>query len=129
MTEKQTYWVTADGVEFALITGADRRDQWAGLGWTETGEPTGDQFVWARCEGIEQPARFPVRALAEVWSLKGWAASEPPSPASPFNGDGGAPVLPVTSVEPLTAGTPAASESDSAKAADAAKTKAVEKTS
>jgi hypothetical protein len=43
--------------------------------------------VWARAEGIAEPARFPAGVLAEVWSQKGWSAAAPPEPLSPFNGD------------------------------------------
>jgi hypothetical protein len=118
MTEKNTYWLRDAAGDYALITGADQRDRWIPLGWAEADEPSGNEFVWARCEGIQEPARFPAQALADVWSAKGWQAAEPPSPVSPFNGDEGAPVLPLTSVTPLSGATPGA-ESEKPKTADA----------
>lgn len=107
MTDKNTYWVRDAAGDYALLTGTDQRDRWLPHGWTEVDEPTGQEFVWARHEGIQEPARFPANALREVWADRGWKAAEPPSPISPFNSDEGAPVIPVgqseTSAKPSDA--------------------------
>jgi hypothetical protein len=50
MTEKkQTYWIAdADGVK-AKVVGAEARDEWVKVhGWSETDEPTGQEFQWVR---------------------------------------------------------------------------------
>jgi hypothetical protein len=52
MTEKkQTYWIAdADGVK-AKVVGAEARDEWVNVhGWSETEEPTGQEFQWVRNE-------------------------------------------------------------------------------
>jgi hypothetical protein len=49
MTEKQTYWIAdAEGVK-AKVSGAEARDEWTKVrGWSETTEPTGQEFQWIR---------------------------------------------------------------------------------
>ncbi len=86
MTEKQTYWlVDLNGVK-ALATGVEERARWAPRGWTEADEPTPDERIWARCEGVELPAVFPYGAWQELWQYKGWQPSTPPEPIDPITG-------------------------------------------
>lgn len=92
MTDKQTYWLADQTGKKALVTGAAERDRWVPLGWAEADEPTGTEFVYARMEGVEQPAEFPASAFKEIWEPRGWVAGPPPEPVSPFNGDQPAPV-------------------------------------
>lgn len=104
MTEKQTYWlVNAEGNK-ALASGAAERDRLVPLGWAETEEPTGDEFVWARHEGIADPARFPAASFAEVWQPRGWEPSTPPEPVTGFNTEAPAPA--VKSADPAADQTP-----------------------
>lgn len=99
MTEPKKHWLVGPEGDYAQVAGAEQRDTWKARGWTEADEPTGNSFVWARQDGIAEPARFPAGALAEVWSVKGWAAAAPPDPVSPFNGD----QLPMPAAAPLDA--------------------------
>lgn len=85
MTDKQTYWMRDAEGAYALMTGADERDWWTPFGWTQAEEPGRQEFVWARHEGIENPARFPAGILATAWP--GWEPSTPPSPMNPVNGE------------------------------------------
>lgn len=87
MTDKQTYWLADQTGKKALVTGAAERDRWVPLGWVEADEPAAGEFVYARHDGIEQPAEFPASAFREVWEPRGWVAGPPPEPVSPFNGD------------------------------------------
>lgn len=49
MTSKNDYWIQdAEGVK-ALVSGTDARDEWVRVhGWSETSEPTGQEFQWIR---------------------------------------------------------------------------------
>lgn len=79
MTALQKYWLVDETGAKALVEGAEQRDRFLPLGWTETDEPTGTEFVWARCPGVADPARFPAETL-EAWATRGWAPGAPPSP-------------------------------------------------
>lgn len=106
MTEKHRYWlVNAEG-ENALVEGAAERDRFLPLGWTETTEPVADEWVMARMDGIEQPARFPATAFREVWEPRGWKPAPPAEPVSPFNGDQPAAQTQAPAVPPLSAPSP-----------------------
>ncbi len=78
MTEKKTYWVRNASGEYALLDGAAERDRLSAFGWNETDEPPADDaFVWMRHEGIEQPAKFPAKSVAN-WMANGWVPGAPP---------------------------------------------------
>lgn len=79
MTALQKYWLVDETGAKALVEGATERDRLVPLGWAETSEPTGSEFVWARCPGVADPARFPAETLL-AWATKGWEPGAPPSP-------------------------------------------------
>jgi hypothetical protein len=83
MTTLQTYWLVDETGTKALVEGAAERDRFLPLGWAETAEPTGSEFVWARHEGVADPARFPAETL-EAWAVKGWLPGPPPAPFDVF---------------------------------------------
>lgn len=85
MTDKITTWLVDETGTKALVEGADERDRLLPLGWSETTEPAGDEFVWCRHDGITDPARFPAASL-EAWRARGWEPSGPPGsvPAQPL---------------------------------------------
>ncbi|MEV4767802.1 hypothetical protein [Micromonospora humida] len=86
MAEKKTYWM-ADGYGAkALIVGADERDRWRPLGWTETDVPAGIDMVWMRHEEHGGRAKFAAQVM-DLWQAKGWKPSDPPPLASPFNAE------------------------------------------
>ncbi len=85
MTDK-TYWLADETGKKALVVGADQRDRWLPLGWADADEPTGNEFLYARMEGVEQPGVFPAAAFREIWEPRGWTPCGPPEPVSPFNG-------------------------------------------
>ncbi|MEU4367554.1 hypothetical protein [Micromonospora chersina] len=84
MTEKKTYWLTDGYGAKALIEGAEQRDRWKPLGWSETDEPEPGDRVWLRHEDHGGRALFPVESVA-LWQQKGWQPSDPPEPINPFN--------------------------------------------
>lgn len=82
MADKQTYWLTSDGV-FALATGVAERDRWIPLGWALAEDGPGDtDRVWAWHDGIEQPAAL--TAFAKVWEPREWKPGPPPGGDHPF---------------------------------------------
>lgn len=82
MTDPKKYWLTDGEGTFALATGADERDRWLPLGWAETDEPT-DGWIYIWREGIEQPGRYPLSSLRELWGPQGWVAGPPPGGVHP----------------------------------------------
>lgn len=124
MTEKQKYWLAnADG-DKALVEGREQRDRFVPLGWSETTEPAGDEWVIARMDGIENPARFPAAAFRLVWEPRGWVAAPPAEPVSPFNGGHvPAPAAPPADVAPAdTTTTTSKSKTTAAASGDKEKT-------
>jgi hypothetical protein len=101
MTDK-TYWLVDATGRKALVAGAAERDRWLPLGWADTTEPAGDELVFARAPGVEQPGVFPASALATVWAPKGWAPGAPPAPASPSSGPTPEPEPPAPTAKPAT---------------------------
>jgi hypothetical protein len=90
MTTKNSYWIRdVEGV-FALVDGADERDQWTKVhGWAEADEPGPTDQVHVVNEHPEiAPGRLPYGAVAD-WSGLGWKAGPPPSdaPTNPDLGD------------------------------------------
>lgn len=81
----KSYWIRGGGDDYARVDGADQRDWWSIYGWVPGDEPTGQEFVWARHEGIAEPARFPAAILASAWP--GWEPSAPPFPVNPLTGE------------------------------------------
>jgi hypothetical protein len=82
MTEKQKYWIhDVEGV-YALVEGADQRDEWTKVrGWTEADEPGPFDQVHVVNENPEIfPGRLPFGAV-EHWAGMGWSAG-PPVPAN-----------------------------------------------
>lgn len=103
MTDKQTYWLVDAGGRKALAATAAERDRWLPHGWTVSTEPTGDELVWARFEGVADPGQFPAQAFLEVWGPKGWTPSAPPEPLDPLTGARlPAPETPPAPAEPST---------------------------
>jgi hypothetical protein len=102
MTEKQKYWMADSDGRKALIVGAEERDRWIPRGWAEADEPIGDELVWARYDGVADPAQFPGGVFREVWEPKGWTPSAPPEPVDPITG-----VRPPAPVPTPTAAAPA----------------------
>ncbi|WP_435233367.1 hypothetical protein [Micromonospora aurantiaca (nom. illeg.)] len=84
MTKKQSYWLSDGFGAKALVEGAEQKDRWVPLGWSESDEPAGDDRVWLRHEEHGGRALFPAAAM-ELWQQKGWQPSDPPEPVSPFN--------------------------------------------
>jgi hypothetical protein len=83
MTEAKKYWLTDGQGDFAVVASAEERDRWLPLGWSVTDEPT-DGWVHIWRDGIEQPGRVPVTALADLWGPRGWVAGPPPEGTHPF---------------------------------------------
>lgn len=79
MTSKNQYWVADhDGVK-ALVTGAAYRDFWVRVqGYTETTEPTGQEFQWVRNENHGGYGVLNHEAAMLLAGL-GWFPSDPPS--------------------------------------------------
>ncbi|MEU4782843.1 hypothetical protein [Micromonospora sp. NPDC023633] len=98
---KTKYWMTDGYGSKALIEGADERDRWKPLGWSECDEPAGEDRVWLRHEEHGGRQRFPAAAV-ELWAAKGWHPSDPPVPESPFNADQPADVVPAATSTPTT---------------------------
>lgn len=81
---KTKHWL-ADGFGAkALVEGADQRDRWVPLGWSESTEPEPGERVWLRHEEHGGQALFPAESV-DLWLRKGWQLSSPPIPESPFN--------------------------------------------
>jgi len=52
MTEVKKYWISDVGGVKAVVEGAEARDEWTRVrGWSETTEPTGQEFQWIRNAG------------------------------------------------------------------------------
>lgn len=107
---KTKYWMTDGYGAKALIEGADQRDRWVPLGWSETGEPVAGERVWMRHPDIAVPALFAAEAV-HLWQQKGWEPAAPPEPVSPFNAD-----QPADVVEPVAVAAPTASPAPAGKA-------------
>lgn len=109
---KTKYWL-ADGYGGkALVEGADERDRWLPLGWSESSEPQPGERVWLRHEEHGGRALFPAESV-ELWRQKGWQPSDPPEPINPFNTERPADVAePAQTSSPAPAGK---SSSDSPK--------------
>jgi hypothetical protein len=73
------YWLVDATGNKALVEGDDERDRFLPHGWALAEAPSGGEFVWARCEGVADPARFPADNL-EAWEAKGWKPGAPPHP-------------------------------------------------
>lgn len=77
MTAKNTYWIAdVNGVK-ACVTGAAVRDFWVKIhGWTETTEPTGQEFQWIR--NVDHGGRGVMNhAAVELHAGLGWIPSDP----------------------------------------------------
>lgn len=96
-TDKQGYWLVNEAGVKAFVVGAAERDRWVPLGWTQSSEPTGNEFLYARMDGIADPAKFPAASFLESWGQRGWMPCAPPDPESPFVLD--APPVPVSAAE------------------------------
>lgn len=82
MTDKN-YWLFDGQSTYSLVAGAEERDRFVGLGWSEADEPT-DGFVHVWRFGIAEPGRTPLAALREVYQPAGWVAGPPPGGSHPF---------------------------------------------
>jgi hypothetical protein len=101
MTDKQTYWLSGPDGKKALVTGSAERDRLAPLGWSDTSEATGDEFLYGWRYGIEQPGVFPAAAFRDIWEPRGWVTGPPPGSPSPFGADPApTPVAPVPTAKP-----------------------------
>ncbi len=68
---KNKYWLAdLEGTKVAVPDAASR-DYLIGLGWDETSEATGDEFVWVRHPDVADGARIPAASL-EIWEVRGW---------------------------------------------------------
>lgn len=76
---KTNYWLTDGFGSFASVEGADQRDRWKPLGWSEAGEPSGGDRVWMRHTDHGGHAQFPA-GVVETWRALGWQPSSPPEP-------------------------------------------------
>ncbi|MFG1659083.1 hypothetical protein ACGFIY_21375 [Micromonospora chersina] len=81
---KTKYWMSDGYGAKALIEGADERDKWKPLGWSEADEPAAGDRVWLRHEDHGGRALFPAESV-DLWQQKGWQPSDPPQPINPFN--------------------------------------------
>lgn len=83
MTEAKKYWIAdSEGVK-ALVEDAEAHNLWtAGRGWTDTTEPTGQEWVWLRHDEHGGRAKFSAEA-APLWEGRGWLPSDPPEPENP----------------------------------------------
>lgn len=102
MTKKTTYWLTDGYGSKALIEGAEARDRWVPLGWSEADEPAAGERVWLRHEEHGGRAQFPAEAVA-LWQQKGWQPSDPPEPINPFNAPAPADVVETPAPAPAAA--------------------------
>lgn len=84
MTARNTYWMVAEGSDYALVTGAAERDRMARDGWVETGEPGDTEFVTMWRAGIPEPGRTTMDALRALWGPRGWVAGPPPGSPNPL---------------------------------------------
>lgn len=82
MTEAKKYWIAdAEGVK-AIVTGAEAHNLWtAGRGWTDTTEPTGQEWVWLQHDEHRGRAKFSAES-APLWEGRGWFPSDPPEPVN-----------------------------------------------
>jgi hypothetical protein len=80
MTEAKKYWIAdQEGVK-ALVTGAEAHNLWtAALGWTDTTEPSGLDWVWLQHDEHRGRAKYSAEA-APLWEGRGWFPSDPPEP-------------------------------------------------
>lgn len=78
---KNSYWITDTEGVFALVEGADERDQWTKVhGWSEAAEPGPTDQVHVVNEHPEVgPGRLPYAAV-ELHAGLGWTAGPPPAP-------------------------------------------------
>lgn len=76
---KNTYWMTDGYGSTALVEGADERDRWKPLGWSEATEPAGDDMVWMAHPESGGRQRF-AAAVIEQWQGLGWRPAAPPEP-------------------------------------------------
>lgn len=83
---KTMYWLTDGFGGKALVEGAEERDRWKPLGWSESTEPAAGERVWLRHDVHGGRALFPAETV-ELWAAKGWQPSDPPPVPSPFNAD------------------------------------------
>ena len=79
MAEKKTYWLTDGYGNKALVTGAEERDRWVPLGWSETTEPVDAEMVWMHNATTDGRAQF-AAGVVETWRALGWEPSAPPEP-------------------------------------------------
>jgi hypothetical protein len=112
VASKTQYWLVDDTGTYARAEGVEERDRLLARGYELAEEPTESQFVWARYEGIEAPAKIPANTLKASWP--GWEPSVPDEPASPFNAPAGG-AAPVSAVEADTSTTTKAAGSGAAK--------------
>lgn len=107
---KSVYWLIGPGNTFAVVEGADLRDEATGQGWIATGEPTFGDRVWMRHNVTRRYAELPYGAL-DAWQAIGWEYAVPPTQP----GEQGLVVVlpdpgvpgPATSVEPAVTPPPA----------------------
>jgi hypothetical protein len=85
MTNKTTYWITDSEGVYALVEGADQRDEWTKVrGWFLADEPGPTDQVHVVNEHPEIGAgRLPYAAV-ELHAGLGWSAGPPPGLAEPL---------------------------------------------
>jgi hypothetical protein len=78
---KSNYWIADTEGVYALVEGADQRDEWTKVrGWSEAAEPGPTDQVHVVNENPEiLPGRLPYAAV-ELHSGLGWKAGPPPAP-------------------------------------------------
>jgi hypothetical protein len=81
---KNTYWIADENGVKACVTGAAVRDFWVKVHrWTETTEPTGQEFQWIR--NVDHGGRGVMNhAAVGLHAGLGWVPSDPePVPGMP----------------------------------------------
>lgn len=78
MTSKNVYWIADENGVKACVTGAETRDFWVRVhGYTETSEPTGNEFQWVR--NADHGGRGVMNHAAVLLHAGlGWFPSDPP---------------------------------------------------
>ncbi|WP_346536944.1 hypothetical protein [Micromonospora sp. DPT] len=76
---KTNYWLTDGYGSKALVEGADQRDRWVPLGWSEADAPAGGDRVWMQHTEHGGHAQFPA-GVVDTWQALGWKPAPPPEP-------------------------------------------------
>lgn len=85
MTDPKKCWIQDTQGVYALVEGAEARDQWTKVrGWAEAGEPGPTDQVHVVNENPEIGPGFLPYGAVELHAGLGWSAGPPPEPVPAF---------------------------------------------